>query len=69
MIVTKTHFAYRVDRWDADGNNVLEHIAGAEDLTVAVAACDAAVRRWAGEVIIFDRAPASSRTAARFRSA
>jgi hypothetical protein len=42
MTVTKTHFAYRIDRWDADGSN---------DLTVAVAAHDAAVRRWAGEVI------------------
>jgi hypothetical protein len=51
MTVTKTHFAYRIDRWDADGNSIMEHVAGCNDLTVAVAAHDAAVRRWAGEVI------------------
>jgi hypothetical protein len=51
MTETKTHFAYRIDRWDADGNSIMEHVAGCDDLTVAVAAHDAAVRRWAGEVI------------------
>jgi hypothetical protein len=51
MTVTKTHFAYRIDRRDADGNSIMEHVAGCDDLTVAVAAHDAAVRRWAGEVI------------------
>jgi hypothetical protein len=51
MTTTKTHFAYRIDRWDADGNSIMEHVAGCDDLTVAVAAYDAAVRRWAGEVI------------------
>ena len=29
----------------------MEHVAGCDDLTVAVAAHDADVRRWAGEVI------------------
>jgi hypothetical protein len=38
MTVTKTHFAYRIDRWDADGNSIMEHVAGCDDLTVAVAA-------------------------------
>jgi hypothetical protein len=51
MTVTKTHFAYRIDRWDANGNSIMEHVAGCDDLTVAVAAHDADVRRWAGEVI------------------
>ena len=35
MTVTKTHFAYRIDRWDADGNSIVEHVAGCDDLTVA----------------------------------
>jgi hypothetical protein len=26
---TKTHFAFRIDAWDADGNNVVEHRAAA----------------------------------------
>ena len=51
MTVTKTHFADRIDRWDADGNSIMEHVAGCDDLTVAVAAHDADVGRWTGEVI------------------
>jgi hypothetical protein len=29
MTVTKTHFAYRIDRWDADGESIMEHVAAA----------------------------------------
>jgi hypothetical protein len=25
---TKTHFAFRVDIWDADANSIVEHVAG-----------------------------------------
>jgi hypothetical protein len=28
MTVTKTHFACGIDRWDADGNSIVEHVAG-----------------------------------------
>jgi hypothetical protein len=28
----RSHFAYRIDAWDADGENVIEHLAGVEDL-------------------------------------
>jgi hypothetical protein len=33
----RSHFAYRIDAWDADGENVIEHLAGVEDLQVAKA--------------------------------
>jgi hypothetical protein len=34
---TKTHFAFRVDVWDTDGNNIVEHLAGLDDHAMAVA--------------------------------
>ena len=40
---TKTHFAFRIDAWDADGNSVVEHLAGLDDHGMAVAAYWAAV--------------------------
>jgi len=43
---TKTHFAYRIDRWDRHGNNILDHIAGMDDRSVAVAAYEVACKRW-----------------------
>jgi len=33
----RTHFAYRIDMWDADGENIIEHLAGVEDLQFAKA--------------------------------
>jgi hypothetical protein len=42
----KSTFRYRIDRWDAAGDNVLEHVAGLEDFAVAQAAYDRACRRW-----------------------
>ena len=51
MTPTKLQFAYRIDRWTADGNSIVEHIACADDLTVAAAAFDAATRRWEGQPI------------------
>jgi hypothetical protein len=35
---TKTYFALRVDIWDAKGENIVEHVAGVDDLDVAEAA-------------------------------
>jgi hypothetical protein len=46
MAVTRTHFAFRVDMWDASGENLVEHIAGVEDYQVAQATYRAAVERW-----------------------
>ena len=51
MTPTKIHFAYRIDRWTADGNSIIEHIVCADDLTVIAAAIDAATRRQEGEPI------------------
>src|SRR5215813_8254095 len=42
----RTHFAYRIDLWDADGENVIEHLAGVEDPQVAMATYVAACQRW-----------------------
>jgi hypothetical protein len=36
----------RIDAWDADGENVIEHLAGVEDLQVAKATYLAARQRW-----------------------
>ena len=46
--MTKTTFPYRIDRWDADGNSVIEHVADIDDLTVAKAIYEAACKRWLG---------------------
>jgi hypothetical protein len=43
---TKTHFAYRLDRWDDNGDSIMEHVAGIDDLEIAVACYWAACRRW-----------------------
>jgi hypothetical protein len=40
---TKTQFAFRIDVWDADANNVVDHLAGLDDYAMAVAAYWAAV--------------------------
>jgi hypothetical protein len=50
-MTTRTHFSFRVDRWDQPGDNVLDHVANVEDFTVAVAAFEAACRRWPGDTI------------------
>jgi hypothetical protein len=47
----RTRFAYRVDMWDADGENVIEHLAGVEDLQFAKAIYLAACNRWPGAAI------------------
>jgi hypothetical protein len=44
--MNKTHFAFRVDIWDAAGDSILEHVAGIEDFEVAEATYLAAVARW-----------------------
>jgi hypothetical protein len=46
MITTKTTtLAYRIDRWDSNGNAV-EHVADLDDLTVALATYEAACKLW-----------------------
>jgi hypothetical protein len=43
---TQTHFAFRIDAWTADGESVVEHLAGVEDYTLAMATYRAAIERW-----------------------
>jgi hypothetical protein len=40
-----------IDKWDADGNKLIEHLAGLENLNMAHAAYAAAVKKWPGDVI------------------
>ena len=40
---TKTYFAFRIDAWDGAGNEIVEHLAGLDDHSMAVAAYWAAV--------------------------
>jgi len=37
MAVTRTHFTFRIDTWTADGESIVEHVAGIEDYQVAFA--------------------------------
>jgi len=45
---TRTHFTFRVDTWTADGESIVEHVAGVEDYQVALATFRAACERWPG---------------------
>ena len=49
--MNRTTFSFRIDRWDRDGNTVMDHVAAVENLMVAMAAYEAACRHWPGETI------------------
>jgi hypothetical protein len=51
MTKTDTDFAYRIDRWDTHGHNIIQHIANVDDLVLAMAAYEAARKHWPGELI------------------
>jgi len=51
MTTTRTHFTFRVDTWTANGESIVEHIAGVEDYQVALATFRAACERWPGTPI------------------
>ena len=42
----RTHFTFRVDTWTPDGESIVEHVAGVEDVQVALATFHAACQRW-----------------------
>ena len=48
MTISETDFAYRLDRWDTNGGNIIHHIANIDDLELAMAAYEAACKRWPG---------------------
>jgi len=45
-IKNRKQFAHRIDLWDDDGANLVDHLAGVADLDVAAATYRAACRRW-----------------------
>jgi hypothetical protein len=42
---------YRIDMWTIDGEHVIEHLAGIEDLQLAMTTYRAACQRWPETVI------------------
>jgi hypothetical protein len=50
-MTTRMHFAFRIDRWDQLGENILDHVAGIEDFQIAQATFEAACKRWPSETI------------------
>ena len=44
MTISETDFAYRLDRWDTYGGNIIHHIAIIDDLELAMAAYEAACK-------------------------
>jgi hypothetical protein len=51
VMKNRPHFAHRVDAWDDEGENVIEHLAGVEDFEVAMATYRAACQRWPNAAI------------------
>jgi hypothetical protein len=47
----RKRFSHRIDMWDDDGENVLEHLAGVEDFDLAMATYRAACLRGPGAAI------------------
>jgi hypothetical protein len=43
---TNTHFPFRIDVWDDQGNSIARHVAGVDDYETAVATFWAACHRW-----------------------
>ena len=54
---TRTHFVYRIDILTDDAKNILEHLAGMENLIVARAAYRAACERWPNARITLRQSP------------
>jgi hypothetical protein len=48
----KTHFQFRLQVWDANGDNVLKHVIGTDDLAVAQSIYRAALKRWPNSRVI-----------------
>jgi hypothetical protein len=49
--MTRTHFAHRIDIWDAAGENIIDHVAGVEDFVLACAVYHQSLFRWPDAVI------------------
>jgi hypothetical protein len=66
MSTLRTHFTFRVDTWTAEGESVVEHVAGVEDYQVALATFCAACERWPGTPIRIASGRSSGMAAAFF---
>jgi hypothetical protein len=48
----KAYFQFRIDIWDDDGSNVVDHVAYIDDFELAEATYQAAVKRWPNSRVI-----------------
>ena len=52
LMKTKTHFQFRLQVWDANGDDVLERVIGTDDFAVAQSLYRAALKRWPNARVI-----------------
>jgi hypothetical protein len=64
MVVTRTHFTFRIDTWTPDGESIVEHVAGVEDYQVTLATYRAAVNAGSARPLPCGRGRHSSRCSA-----
>ena len=67
MTTAETEFAYRIDRWDTYGGDIIHHIANMNDLELAMAAYEAACKQWPDEVITLRQGARIIKASARNR--
>jgi hypothetical protein len=48
----KTYFQFRLQVWDANGDDVLERVIGTDDFAVAQSIYRAALKRWPNSRVI-----------------
>jgi hypothetical protein len=53
----KTHFQFRLQVWDANGDNVVEHVIGTDDFAVAQSIYRGALMRWPNSRVILRQGP------------
>jgi hypothetical protein len=51
MTTTRSHFAFRIDVWTANGESIVDHVAGVEDYELALGTFRLACERWPGTPI------------------
>jgi hypothetical protein len=45
-VVIRTNCAHRIDMWDDDGKNIIEHLANIQDFELALGAYQFVLSRW-----------------------
>jgi hypothetical protein len=45
-VATRKNFAHRIDMWDDDGENIIEHVADIQEFELALGAYQFALSRW-----------------------